>query len=120
MPAGRRVSVHSPSCALSALQVARKAEILSPLGALYYNTGRYEEALQVYGEAAALQPTQRELRLALVSSMAVEACSPGAGASTVCIDACGQRHFIHTYKLHLKCSFLGNYFKLREKLPDDG
>lgn len=128
MPAGRRVSVHSPSCALSALQVARKAEILSPLGALYYNTGRYEEALQVYGEAAALQPAQRELRLALVSSMAVEACrigsapggSPGAGASTVCIDACGQRHFIYMYKLHLKCSFLGNDFKLGEKLPDDG
>uniref|UniRef100_A0A3Q2HNQ0 Protein O-mannosyl-transferase TMTC1 n=1 Tax=Equus caballus TaxID=9796 RepID=A0A3Q2HNQ0_HORSE len=48
-----------------ALQVARKAEILSPLGALYYNTGRYEEALQIYREAAALQPSQRELRLAL-------------------------------------------------------
>ncbi|EFB21452.1 hypothetical protein PANDA_017050, partial [Ailuropoda melanoleuca] len=26
-----------------ALQVARKAELLSPLGALYYNTGRYED-----------------------------------------------------------------------------
>ncbi|XP_057558290.1 protein O-mannosyl-transferase TMTC1 isoform X6 [Hippopotamus amphibius kiboko] len=49
-----------------ALQVARKAEILSPLGALYYNTGRYEEALQIYREAVALQPSQRELRLALV------------------------------------------------------
>ncbi|XP_032972564.1 protein O-mannosyl-transferase TMTC1 isoform X2 [Rhinolophus ferrumequinum] len=48
-----------------ALQVTRKAEILSPLGALYYNTGRYDEALQVYREAAALQPSQRELRLAL-------------------------------------------------------
>ncbi|XP_040828200.1 protein O-mannosyl-transferase TMTC1 isoform X1 [Ochotona curzoniae] len=54
-----------------ALQVARKAEILSPLGALYYNTGRYEEALQVYGEAAALQPAQRELRLALAQVLAV-------------------------------------------------
>ncbi|XP_036737196.2 protein O-mannosyl-transferase TMTC1-like [Manis pentadactyla] len=50
-----------------ALQVARKAEILSPLGGLYYNTGRYEEALHIYREAAALQPSQRELRLALVS-----------------------------------------------------
>lgn len=50
----------------SALQVARKAEILSPLGALYYNTGRYEEALHIYREAVALQPSQRELRLALV------------------------------------------------------
>lgn len=51
----------------SALQVTCKAEILSPLGALYYNTGRYEEALQIYREAASLQPSQRELRLALVS-----------------------------------------------------
>uniref|UniRef100_A0A8C3WSZ2 dolichyl-phosphate-mannose--protein mannosyltransferase n=1 Tax=Catagonus wagneri TaxID=51154 RepID=A0A8C3WSZ2_9CETA len=54
-----------------ALQVARKAEILSPLGALYYNTGRYEEALQIYREAVALQPSQRELRLALAQVLAV-------------------------------------------------
>ncbi|XP_006895136.1 PREDICTED: transmembrane and TPR repeat-containing protein 1 isoform X1 [Elephantulus edwardii] len=54
-----------------ALQVARKSEILSPLGALYYNTGRYEEALQIYREAAALQPAQRELRLALAQVLAV-------------------------------------------------
>ena len=55
------------SSKFSALQGARKTEILSPLGALYYNTGRYEEALQTYREAVALQPSQRELRLALVS-----------------------------------------------------
>ncbi|XP_067552155.1 protein O-mannosyl-transferase TMTC1 isoform X4 [Pseudorca crassidens] len=54
-----------------ALQVTRKAEILSPLGALYYNTGRYEEALQIYREAASLQPSQRELRLALAQVLAV-------------------------------------------------
>ncbi|EHB10174.1 Transmembrane and TPR repeat-containing protein 1 [Heterocephalus glaber] len=54
-----------------ALQVAREAETLSPLGALYYNTGRYEEALQVYHEAVALQPLQRELRLALAQVLAV-------------------------------------------------
>nr|KAF6498269.1 transmembrane O-mannosyltransferase targeting cadherins 1 [Rousettus aegyptiacus] len=54
-----------------ALQVARKAEILSPLGALYYNTGRYEEALQIYREAVALQPSQRDLRLALAQVLAV-------------------------------------------------
>ncbi|KAM6153843.1 protein O-mannosyl-transferase TMTC1 isoform 2-T2 [Erethizon dorsatum] len=54
-----------------ALQVARKAETLSPLGALYYNTGRYEEALQVYREAAALQPSQREPHLALAQVLAV-------------------------------------------------
>lgn len=50
-----------------ALKVSRKAEILSPLGALYYNTGRYDEALQVYREAASLQPSNKETRLALVS-----------------------------------------------------
>uniref|UniRef100_A0A8C6FNB3 Protein O-mannosyl-transferase TMTC1 n=2 Tax=Moschus moschiferus TaxID=68415 RepID=A0A8C6FNB3_MOSMO len=54
-----------------ALQVARRTEILSPLGALYYNTGRYEEALQTYREAVALQPSQRELRLALAQVLAV-------------------------------------------------
>uniref|UniRef100_A0A8C7BBJ2 Protein O-mannosyl-transferase TMTC1 n=1 Tax=Neovison vison TaxID=452646 RepID=A0A8C7BBJ2_NEOVI len=54
-----------------ALQVARKAELLSPLGALYYNTGRYDEALQIYREAAALEPSQRELRLALAQVLAV-------------------------------------------------
>ncbi|XP_064011708.1 protein O-mannosyl-transferase TMTC1 isoform X1 [Pogoniulus pusillus] len=54
-----------------ALKVSRKAEILSPLGALYYNTARYEEALQVYREAAALQPSNREIRLALAQVLAV-------------------------------------------------
>ncbi|XP_022378405.1 transmembrane and TPR repeat-containing protein 1 isoform X1 [Enhydra lutris kenyoni] len=54
-----------------ALQVAHKAELLSPLGALYYNTGRYDEALQIYREAAALEPSQRELRLALAQVLAV-------------------------------------------------
>uniref|UniRef100_A0A8C4YM99 Transmembrane O-mannosyltransferase targeting cadherins 1 n=1 Tax=Gopherus evgoodei TaxID=1825980 RepID=A0A8C4YM99_9SAUR len=54
-----------------ALKVSRKAEILSPLGALYYNTGRYEEALQVYREAAALQPSNKEIRLALAQVLAM-------------------------------------------------
>lgn len=54
-----------PNC--RALKVSQKAEILSPLGALYYNTGRYEEALQVYREAAALQPSNKDIQLALVS-----------------------------------------------------
>ncbi|ETE66199.1 Transmembrane and TPR repeat-containing protein 1, partial [Ophiophagus hannah] len=51
-----------------ALKVARKVEILSPLGALYYNTGRYEDALKIYREAASLQPSNKETRLALVSA----------------------------------------------------
>uniref|UniRef100_A0A8C8RUT3 dolichyl-phosphate-mannose--protein mannosyltransferase n=1 Tax=Pelusios castaneus TaxID=367368 RepID=A0A8C8RUT3_9SAUR len=54
-----------------ALKVLRKAEILSPLGALYYNTGRYEEALQVYREAATLQPSNKEIRLALAQVLAM-------------------------------------------------
>ncbi|XP_045144405.1 protein O-mannosyl-transferase TMTC1, partial [Echinops telfairi] len=56
---------------IRALQVTRAAEILSPLGALYYNTGRYDEALQIYREAAALQPSPKELRLALAQVLAV-------------------------------------------------
>lgn len=47
--------------------MTRKVDILTPLGALYYNTGRYEEALQVYKEAAALQPDSTDIWLALVS-----------------------------------------------------
>ncbi|XP_052523996.1 protein O-mannosyl-transferase TMTC1 isoform X2 [Tympanuchus pallidicinctus] len=54
-----------------ALKVSRKAEILSPLGALYYNTGKYEEALQVYREAASLQPSNKETRLALAQVLAM-------------------------------------------------
>ncbi|NXA79253.1 TMTC1 protein, partial [Thryothorus ludovicianus] len=54
-----------------ALKVSRKAEILSPLGALFYNTGRYEEALQVYREAAALQPSNKDTRLALAQVLAM-------------------------------------------------
>lgn len=47
--------------------MTRKVDILTPLGALYYNTGRYEEALQVYREAATLQPDSTDIWLALVS-----------------------------------------------------
>ncbi|XP_074925293.1 protein O-mannosyl-transferase TMTC1 isoform X2 [Chelonoidis abingdonii] len=54
-----------------ALKVSRKAEILSPLGALYYNTGRYKEAIQVYREATALQPSNKEIRLALAQVLAM-------------------------------------------------
>ncbi|XP_041109860.1 protein O-mannosyl-transferase TMTC1-like [Polyodon spathula] len=54
-----------------ASHVTRKVEILTPLGALYYNTGRYEEALQVYREAAALQPDNSEIWLALAQVLAM-------------------------------------------------
>ncbi|XP_077400103.1 protein O-mannosyl-transferase TMTC1 [Vanacampus margaritifer] len=48
-----------------ALQVTRKVEILAPLGALYYNTGRYNQALHVYREAVSLQPDNTDIWLAL-------------------------------------------------------
>ncbi|XP_069484632.1 protein O-mannosyl-transferase TMTC1 [Ambystoma mexicanum] len=54
-----------------ALRITRNADILSPLGALYYNTGRHEEALQVYRESAALQPSNKETRLALAQVLAM-------------------------------------------------
>ncbi|KAK3517804.1 hypothetical protein QTP70_018967 [Hemibagrus guttatus] len=54
-----------------ALQVVRKVDILTPLGALYYNTGRYEEALQVYREAASLQPDNQDIWLALAQVLAM-------------------------------------------------
>ncbi|XP_034719064.1 protein O-mannosyl-transferase TMTC1 [Etheostoma cragini] len=54
-----------------ALKVTRKVDILTPLGALYYNTGRYEEALQVYKEAAALQPDSTDIWLALAQVLAM-------------------------------------------------
>ncbi|XP_035003165.1 protein O-mannosyl-transferase TMTC1 isoform X4 [Hippoglossus stenolepis] len=54
-----------------ALQITRKVDILTPLGALYYNTGRFEEALQVYREAAALQPDNTDIWLALAQVLAM-------------------------------------------------
>lgn len=56
-------------CVCRALQVVRKVDILTPLGALYYNTGRYEEALQLYREAASLQPGNQDIWLALVRAL---------------------------------------------------
>ncbi|XP_076861368.1 protein O-mannosyl-transferase TMTC1 isoform X2 [Brachyhypopomus gauderio] len=68
-----------------ALQVVRKVEILTPLGALYYNTGRYEEALQVYREAASLQPDNADVCLALAQVLAVAGRSTEAEKMTLAI-----------------------------------
>lgn len=57
------------SVTFRALQVTKKVDILTPLGALYYNTGRYEEALQVYREATSLQPDNTDIWLAFVSML---------------------------------------------------
>ncbi|XP_061921597.1 protein O-mannosyl-transferase TMTC1 isoform X2 [Entelurus aequoreus] len=53
-----------------ALEVSTKVEILAPLGALYYNTGRYDEALRVYREAIRLQPENTDIWLALAQVLA--------------------------------------------------
>ncbi|XP_078424631.1 protein O-mannosyl-transferase TMTC1 isoform X1 [Cetorhinus maximus] len=54
-----------------ALEVTRTVDVLSPLGALYYNTGRYEEALRIYKEAITMQPTNSELQLAVAQVLSV-------------------------------------------------
>ncbi|XP_055081629.1 protein O-mannosyl-transferase TMTC1 isoform X2 [Periophthalmus magnuspinnatus] len=54
-----------------ALSVSRSVDVLSPLGALFYNTGRFEEALQVYREAQLLQASNSDLGLALAQVLAI-------------------------------------------------
>uniref|UniRef100_A0A8C1Z0K3 dolichyl-phosphate-mannose--protein mannosyltransferase n=1 Tax=Cyprinus carpio TaxID=7962 RepID=A0A8C1Z0K3_CYPCA len=66
-----------------ALQVVRKVDILTPLGALYYNTGRYEEALEVYREAATLQPDSTDIWLALAQVLAMAGRSSEAEKMTL-------------------------------------
>ncbi|XP_072529059.1 protein O-mannosyl-transferase TMTC1 [Salminus brasiliensis] len=66
-----------------ALQVVRKVDILTPLGALYYNTGRYEEALQLYREAATLQPENSDIWLALAQVLAMAGRSKEAEKMTL-------------------------------------
>ncbi|XP_073671117.1 protein O-mannosyl-transferase TMTC1 isoform X3 [Paramisgurnus dabryanus] len=66
-----------------ALQVVRKVDILTPLGALYYNTGRYDEALEVYKEAAKLQPDSTDIWLALAQVLAMAGRSSEAEKMTM-------------------------------------
>ncbi|XP_008399435.1 transmembrane and TPR repeat-containing protein 1 isoform X2 [Poecilia reticulata] len=66
-----------------ALLVTRKVDILTPLGALYYNTGRYEEALHVYKEAAALQSDSTDIWLALAQVLAMAGLSSEAEKMTL-------------------------------------
>ncbi|XP_059508271.1 protein O-mannosyl-transferase TMTC1 [Stegostoma tigrinum] len=54
-----------------ALEITRSVDVLSPLGALYYNTGRYEEALLIYKEAIMMQPSNSELKLAVAQVLSV-------------------------------------------------
>ncbi|KAM8883413.1 protein O-mannosyl-transferase TMTC1 [Synchiropus picturatus] len=99
-----------------ALQVTRKADILTPLGALYYNTGRYEEALQVYREAASMQPESTDTWLALAQVLAMAGRSKEAAKMTVGIisreDGC-----IECYRLLSAIySKQGNYSEALEAL----
>uniref|UniRef100_A0A3B5QPU1 dolichyl-phosphate-mannose--protein mannosyltransferase n=1 Tax=Xiphophorus maculatus TaxID=8083 RepID=A0A3B5QPU1_XIPMA len=66
-----------------ALMVTRKVDILTPLGALYYNTGRYEEALHVYKEAATLQSDSTDIWLALAQVLAMAGRSSEAEKMTL-------------------------------------
>uniref|UniRef100_A0A3Q1JLV8 dolichyl-phosphate-mannose--protein mannosyltransferase n=1 Tax=Anabas testudineus TaxID=64144 RepID=A0A3Q1JLV8_ANATE len=81
-----------------ALQVTRKVDILTPLGALYYNTGRYEEALQVYREAAALQPDSTDIWLALAQVLAMAGRTKEAEKMTLDIIS-RERSCIECYRL---------------------
>ncbi|XP_059181752.1 protein O-mannosyl-transferase TMTC1 [Centropristis striata] len=81
-----------------ALKVTRKVDILTPLGALYYNTGRYEEALQVYKEAANLQPDSTDIWLALAQVLAMAGRSKEAEKMTLDIIS-RERSCIECYRL---------------------
>ncbi|CAI9611155.1 unnamed protein product [Staurois parvus] len=54
-----------------ALQISRDIDVITPLGALYYNTGKYDEALRLYKEAVGLHQENVLLRLSLAQVQAV-------------------------------------------------
>ncbi|OCT86252.1 protein O-mannosyl-transferase TMTC1 [Xenopus laevis] len=54
-----------------ALQISCEADVISPLGALLYNTGQYKEASRLYQEAASLHPRNMQIRLSLAQVMVV-------------------------------------------------
>ncbi|KAM9311466.1 protein O-mannosyl-transferase TMTC1 [Gastrophryne carolinensis] len=54
-----------------AYRISRDVDVVSPLGALYYNTGKHDEALRLYKEAAAIHPDNVHIRLSLAQVQAV-------------------------------------------------
>ncbi|KAG8438464.1 hypothetical protein GDO86_004871, partial [Hymenochirus boettgeri] len=54
-----------------ALQISHDADVISPLGALLYNTGQYEEAKHLYQQAVGLHPANTHIRLSLAQVLAV-------------------------------------------------
>lgn len=81
-----------------ALTVERSVDVLSPLGALYYNTGRYEEALQVYREAALLRPHSTDILLALAQVLVISGRSSEAEHMTRSV-LLREPHCIECYRL---------------------
>ncbi|TSK13334.1 Transmembrane and TPR repeat-containing protein 1 [Bagarius yarrelli] len=69
---GERAAVHyQHAVQLKPSHYVAMVDILTPLGALYYNTGRYEEALELYREAVSLQPDNHDIWLALAQVLAM-------------------------------------------------
>ncbi|XP_072256210.1 protein O-mannosyl-transferase TMTC1 [Pyxicephalus adspersus] len=54
-----------------AYQISQDIDVITPLGALYYNTGKYDEALHLYKEAGRLHPENVQTRLSLAQVQAV-------------------------------------------------
>ncbi|PIO35091.1 hypothetical protein AB205_0051100 [Aquarana catesbeiana] len=54
-----------------ALQISRDIDVITPLGALYYNTGKHDEALRLYKEAVGLHPENVQICLSLAQVQAV-------------------------------------------------
>ncbi|XP_063785246.1 protein O-mannosyl-transferase TMTC1 [Pseudophryne corroboree] len=54
-----------------ALQISQDIDVITPLGALYYNTEKYDEALRLYTEASALHPGSVQIRLSLAQVQTV-------------------------------------------------
>uniref|UniRef100_A0A1A8IGM2 dolichyl-phosphate-mannose--protein mannosyltransferase n=2 Tax=Nothobranchius kuhntae TaxID=321403 RepID=A0A1A8IGM2_NOTKU len=99
-----------------ALRVTRKVDILAPLGALYYNTGRYEDALLVYKEAAVLQPDSTDIWLALAQVLVMAGST--AEAEEVTLDIISRENScLECYRLLSAIySKHGNYTKALEAL----
>ncbi|XP_040201479.1 protein O-mannosyl-transferase TMTC1 [Rana temporaria] len=65
-----------------ALQISRDIDVITPLGALYYNTGKHDEALRLYKEAVGLHPQNVQLCLSLAQVQIVMGQSNEAEALT--------------------------------------
>ena len=67
------------------LHLTNDTGVYQSLGALYYNTGRYQQALATLGGALKRDPYNEEISCIYVSVAAVVACVSGA-AVMVCVS----------------------------------